>query len=204
MATWEDVRRLALGLPETTEDLSHGNLFWRVRDKGFVWERPLRAADLRPSATPRQADRSSARASSTSSPRRHFWPTTPKSSSPRHTSTASLRCWCDWMRSSTPSSRRSSSRPGWRGRRRVWRRTTWRPIHRPPSVQGKAAGASRPPPAGQLASTTGFESTPIRSTSTSTWSPGRSEIFGSRNTPTPSGVPVRIRSPGSSVNTAVA
>jgi hypothetical protein len=47
MATWEDVRRLALGLPETTEDLSHGNLFWRVRDKGFVWERPLRAADLK-------------------------------------------------------------------------------------------------------------------------------------------------------------
>ena len=47
MANWEDVRRLALALPETTEDLSHGNLFWRVRDKGFVWERPLRKADLK-------------------------------------------------------------------------------------------------------------------------------------------------------------
>jgi len=47
MATWDDVRRLALALPETTEDLSHGHLFWRVRDKGFVWERPLRASDLK-------------------------------------------------------------------------------------------------------------------------------------------------------------
>jgi hypothetical protein len=47
MATWDDVRRLALALPETTEDLSHGNLFWRVREKGFVWERPLRKADLK-------------------------------------------------------------------------------------------------------------------------------------------------------------
>jgi hypothetical protein len=36
-----------LALPQTTEDLSHGNLFWRVREKGFVWERPLRKADLK-------------------------------------------------------------------------------------------------------------------------------------------------------------
>jgi hypothetical protein len=47
MANWEDVRRLVLALPETSETVSHGNLFWRVRDKGFVWERPLRTADLR-------------------------------------------------------------------------------------------------------------------------------------------------------------
>jgi hypothetical protein len=47
MATWDDVRRLVLALPQTTEDLSHGNLFWRVREKGFVWERPLRKADLK-------------------------------------------------------------------------------------------------------------------------------------------------------------
>ena len=46
MATWEDVRRLALALPETSEGLSRGLRQWRVRDKGFVWERPLRRADL--------------------------------------------------------------------------------------------------------------------------------------------------------------
>ncbi len=47
MAGWEDVRRLALALPETSERTSHGNAAWRVRDKLFVWERPLRPADLR-------------------------------------------------------------------------------------------------------------------------------------------------------------
>lgn len=47
MATWEDVRRIALALPETSERLSRGLASWRVRDKAFVWERPLRRADLR-------------------------------------------------------------------------------------------------------------------------------------------------------------
>ncbi len=47
MAGWDDVRRIALGLPETSERTSHGNASWRVRDKLFVWERPLRPADLR-------------------------------------------------------------------------------------------------------------------------------------------------------------
>ena len=47
MATWDDVRRLALSLPDTSEQLSHGNASWRVRDKAFVWERPLRPADVR-------------------------------------------------------------------------------------------------------------------------------------------------------------
>jgi hypothetical protein len=46
MATWDDVRRLALALPETTEKLSWGTPAWRVKDKGFVWERPLRKGDL--------------------------------------------------------------------------------------------------------------------------------------------------------------
>jgi hypothetical protein len=46
MASWEDVRRIALSLPETWEAQSHGNAFWRVKDKGFVWERPLRKTDL--------------------------------------------------------------------------------------------------------------------------------------------------------------
>jgi hypothetical protein len=47
VASWDDVRRIALSLPETSERLSHGHPMWRVRDKGFVWERPLRAADLK-------------------------------------------------------------------------------------------------------------------------------------------------------------
>ncbi len=46
MAGWDDVRRIALGLPETNERPSRGSAFWRVRDKGFVWERPLRQTDL--------------------------------------------------------------------------------------------------------------------------------------------------------------
>ena len=46
MATWDDVSRIALGLPETTEDSSRGLRHWNVRGKGFVWERPLRTSDL--------------------------------------------------------------------------------------------------------------------------------------------------------------
>jgi hypothetical protein len=46
VATWDDVRRIALGLPETSEDLSRGLRHWNVRGKGFVWERPLRRSDL--------------------------------------------------------------------------------------------------------------------------------------------------------------
>jgi hypothetical protein len=33
-------------LPETTETTSYGSRAWRVRDKTFVWERPLRKRDL--------------------------------------------------------------------------------------------------------------------------------------------------------------
>ena len=47
MATFDDVRRLALALPETDEKLSWGTPSWRVKGKGFVWERPLRKADLK-------------------------------------------------------------------------------------------------------------------------------------------------------------
>jgi len=46
MATWDDVRRIALALPETSERDSRGTPDWRVKDKGFVWERPLRRADF--------------------------------------------------------------------------------------------------------------------------------------------------------------
>jgi hypothetical protein len=47
MADWDDVRRIALSLPETSEGTSHGQASWRVKEKAFVWERPLRPADLR-------------------------------------------------------------------------------------------------------------------------------------------------------------
>jgi hypothetical protein len=46
MATWEDVRRFALALPETSEKISREHRQWCVKDKGFVWERPLRRSDL--------------------------------------------------------------------------------------------------------------------------------------------------------------
>jgi len=46
VATWDDVRRIALELPEASEGVSRDLRAWRVKDKGFVWERPLRRADL--------------------------------------------------------------------------------------------------------------------------------------------------------------
>lgn len=46
MASWNDVGRLALALPETSEVPLYGERSWRVRDKLFVWERPLRKGDL--------------------------------------------------------------------------------------------------------------------------------------------------------------
>jgi hypothetical protein len=46
VAGWNDVRQIALALPETSERESRGNVEWRVKDKLFVWERPLRKADL--------------------------------------------------------------------------------------------------------------------------------------------------------------
>ncbi len=46
VATWDDVRRIALGLPGTSEGVSRDLRRWEVKDKGFVWERPLRRSDL--------------------------------------------------------------------------------------------------------------------------------------------------------------
>jgi hypothetical protein len=47
LATWEDVSQLALSLPETEEGATYGgNRAWTVRNKMFVWERPLRKSDL--------------------------------------------------------------------------------------------------------------------------------------------------------------
>ena len=45
MASFDHVRRIALSLPETTEAVSWGNAHWRVKNKGFVWERPLHQSD---------------------------------------------------------------------------------------------------------------------------------------------------------------
>ncbi len=46
MATWDDVRAIALELPGTEELTSRDLLQWKVKKKLFVWERPLRKADL--------------------------------------------------------------------------------------------------------------------------------------------------------------
>jgi hypothetical protein len=46
VATWEDVRRIALALPETSERIGRMGLEWKVKDKGFVWERPLGRKDV--------------------------------------------------------------------------------------------------------------------------------------------------------------
>ena len=47
MADWDDVRRIALALPETSERVSREHAQWVVKDKLFVWERPLRKSDLK-------------------------------------------------------------------------------------------------------------------------------------------------------------
>ena len=47
MATWRDVRRIALELPDSAEETgSDGTAKWTVRGKLFAWERPLRRSDL--------------------------------------------------------------------------------------------------------------------------------------------------------------
>ena len=46
MAGWDDVRRIALALPDAVEDTTRGQASWRVKKKLFVWERPLRGTDL--------------------------------------------------------------------------------------------------------------------------------------------------------------
>jgi hypothetical protein len=46
MVSWDDVRRLALALPGAEERQSRGMTQWRVANKLFVWERPLRRSDL--------------------------------------------------------------------------------------------------------------------------------------------------------------
>ena len=46
MAGWSDVERIAGALPESQQISGKDGLrSWRVRDRLFVWERPLRKAD---------------------------------------------------------------------------------------------------------------------------------------------------------------
>ena len=47
MATFDDVARIALDLPEVTEGERHGGRTWVVRDKVFAWERPFSKADIK-------------------------------------------------------------------------------------------------------------------------------------------------------------
>lgn len=48
VATWGEVRRLALALPGTTEESGRDGVpGWRVKDKGFAWERPLGKSDVK-------------------------------------------------------------------------------------------------------------------------------------------------------------
>jgi hypothetical protein len=47
VATLDDVSRIALGLPEVTEDDSRGRLSWAVAGKTFAWERPYSKADIK-------------------------------------------------------------------------------------------------------------------------------------------------------------
>jgi hypothetical protein len=47
MATWEDVRRIALRLPDTAEGTTFHNTSINVHGKSFVWQRPLNKSDLK-------------------------------------------------------------------------------------------------------------------------------------------------------------
>ncbi len=47
VATYDDVARLALALPETAEGVSREHRAWSVGNKAFAWERPFTKADLK-------------------------------------------------------------------------------------------------------------------------------------------------------------
>ena len=47
MATFDDAARMALDLPEVTENERRGTRTWVVAGKAFAWERPFSKADIR-------------------------------------------------------------------------------------------------------------------------------------------------------------
>jgi hypothetical protein len=47
MATWDDVRRIALSLPETSEGPHFRTTSWKVKGKAFAWVRPLGNTDIK-------------------------------------------------------------------------------------------------------------------------------------------------------------
>lgn len=47
MATWDELRQIAMSLPEVSERADRNGIRqWRVKDKLMVWERPLRKSDF--------------------------------------------------------------------------------------------------------------------------------------------------------------
>jgi hypothetical protein len=46
MASWNDVREIALGLPLAEEGVRDNHAMWTIKGKSFAWERPLRKSDL--------------------------------------------------------------------------------------------------------------------------------------------------------------
>jgi hypothetical protein len=47
MATMDDAARMALALPEVTEQVRRGARSWSVAGKTFAWERPYSKADIK-------------------------------------------------------------------------------------------------------------------------------------------------------------
>lgn len=47
MATWADVDRLCLALPQVVASTSWGRPAWKVKDRVFIWDRPLTGVEVR-------------------------------------------------------------------------------------------------------------------------------------------------------------